>query len=340
MDFDFTEDQYALRDLARDVFAKESSPARLREVWEADGERDPRVWKTLADVGLLGLTVAEEHGGLGGDATDVALVLEEAGRAALPEPFLETVAIAAPMLARFGTDRHRTEWLPRIAAGDAIATVRPPDSPFAVDADVANSFIILDEAGDARLVVGERLAGRRVPSEDRARRLFEFAGGTGGDRMAPGAAAYLTRVGAVATANLLNGVSLRLLESTVEYVKGREQFGRAVGSFQAVKHKLATVHTELEAARSSAWYAAYAIANDLPDADRAAGVAKATANEAAALANREALQCHAGIGFTWEHDLHLWLKRGKALEGTWGTAREHRATLAAGLFDEDEEGGP
>jgi alkylation response protein AidB-like acyl-CoA dehydrogenase len=338
MDFDFTEDQYALRDLARDVFAKESPPARLREVWEADGERDPRVWKTLADVGLLGLTAPEDHGGLGGNATDLALVLEEAGRAALPEPFLETVAIAAPMLVRFGSDEQRAEWLPRIAAGDAIATVRPPGSPFAVDADIA-SFIILDEGGDTRMVFGDGLAGRRVPSEDRARRLFHYGGGAAGDPLPPGATASLARLGAVATASLLNGVSLRLLETTVEYVKGREQFGRPVGSFQAVKHKLATVHTELEAARSSAWYAAYAISYDLPGADRAAGVAKAAANEAGALANREALQLHAGIGFTWEHDLHLWLKRGKALEGTWGTAREHRARLAAGLF-EDEEGAP
>jgi alkylation response protein AidB-like acyl-CoA dehydrogenase len=334
MDFDFTQDQYALRDLAREVFAKESSPQRLREVWEADGERDPRIWKTLADVGLLGLTVPEEHGGLGGDATDLALVLEEAGRAGLPEPFLETVAIAVPMLARFGSNEQRAEWLPKIAAGDAVAAVRPSGSPFVVGADEAAFAVVTDDDGETRLVFGDGLEGRRIPSEDRARRVFEYGGGAAGDLLEPGATDHLNRLGAVGTAAVLNGVSLRLLEMTVEYVKGREQFGRPVGSFQAVKHKLASVYSDLEAARSSAWYAAYALANDLPDVGRAASIAKAAANEAGRLANQEALQCHGGIGFTWEHDLHLWLKRGKALEGSWGTTREHRAKLAEGLFDE------
>ena len=331
MNFDFTEEQYALRDLARDVFEKESGPARLREVWDADGERDPRMWKALADVGLLGITVPEEHGGLGGDATDLVLVLEELGRAALPEPFLETVGIAAPLIDRFGATEARERWLPRIASGDAIVAVRPPGSPFAIDADIA-AAIILVQGDETRLIETGAIAAERTPAEDRARRSFAIPDGAAGDRLEMGATPYVSRLGAVGTAAVLNGVSLRLLEMTVDHVKGRQQFGRPVGSFQAVKHKLASAYTTLEAARAATTYAAYAIARDLPDVDVAASVAKVSANDAGTLVNTEALQCHGGIGFTWEHDLHLWLKRGLALRAAWGTSMEHRAVLADHAF--------
>ena len=133
--------------------------------------------------------------------------------------------------------------------------------------------------------------------------------------------------GAVATAGVLNGIGRKLLEMTLEHVKSRTQFDRPVGSFQAVKHKLANVHVQLESSRASAWYAAYALSTRAADLDRAASVAKASAAEAAHLANVEALQCHGGIGFTWEHDLHFWLKRGLALEPAYGSAGEHRARL-------------
>jgi alkylation response protein AidB-like acyl-CoA dehydrogenase len=140
--------------------------------------------------------------------------------------------------------------------------------------------------------------------------------------------------GVVSTAAVLDGIGLHLLETTVEYVKGRSQFGRPVGSFQAVKHRLADAYVLLESSRPAAWYAAYALANDLPDRELAASVAKAYASDAEAFINREALQLHGGIGFTWEHDLHLWLKRGKALERWFGSAREHRGRIAAHLFDD------
>jgi alkylation response protein AidB-like acyl-CoA dehydrogenase len=284
MRFDFTPEQYALRDVARELFEKASPPSRLREI--LDGSPLGRdVWHKMAEVGITG--VLSE----GGDEVDLTLVLEEAGRCALPEPLVDTVAVGSRTLP--------AEWVRRIAAGDTLVAFRA--WPWAGEAD-----LVVDERDGALWAGGTRL--EADPSEASTR-------------------------GAAATANVLNGVSMRLVEMTLDHVKERHQFGRPVGAFQAVKHKLATMHTLLDGARSAAWYASYSIARGLDDAARAASVAKACASDAHAFVNTEALQCHAGIGFTWEHDLHLWLKHGLALEAAWGTAREHRARLAADIFE-------
>ncbi|MGH2555749.1 MAG: acyl-CoA dehydrogenase family protein [Actinomycetota bacterium] len=335
MDFDFTPEQYALRDMARDLFEKESSPARLRELWVGK-PRDPAVWRTLAEVDLLGLTVSEEHGGAGGDEVDLALILEEAGRAALPEPLVETVAVGAPLLSEAGTEAQREEWLPRIARGEAVVAVQLRDAPFVVDADIAD-LLLLEGDGELHAVPSGGFRYRPVTAEDRSRRLFAVEAETSASTRMAGrstAAAEAFARGATATAAVLNGIALRLLEMTVAYVKDRQQFGRPVGSFQAVKHKLATVYVLTESSRSATWSAAYALARSLPDRHTAAHVAKAHAADVAALAGAEALQCHGGIGFTWEHDLHLWLKRGKALESAFGTAAEHRAAIAGRLRED------
>jgi alkylation response protein AidB-like acyl-CoA dehydrogenase len=334
VDFDFTEEQYALRDLARDLFEKESPPSRLRDLY-AGAAREARCWRAMADAGLIGLTVPESYGGAGGNEIDLALVLEEAGRAALPEPLLETVAVAAPLIAEAGTQEQKDEWLPRIAAGDAVVTVLLREQRYAV------------EAGDADLLIAETEGGlealpRRsyeawlIETEDRARRVYavDVSGVARATRMS-GAGAALTNAhlhAAVATAGVLNGIARHLLEATTSYVKARQQFGRPVGSFQAVKHRLADAHAAVEQARAATWYAAYALANGQEDAGIAAHIAKAQAGDAEAYANAAALQLHGGIGFTWEHDLHLWLKRGKALEQAYGSGAAHRRRIADHIF--------
>jgi len=170
---------------------------------------------------------------------------------------------------------------------------------------------------------------------DGARRVFTVEAETDDDTRMAGDQAAASKAfdrGAAATAAVLNGISQRLLDMTVAYAKDRTQFGRPVGSFQAVKHTLAETFLLVETAKAAGWYAAYAIATDLPDRSTAASVAKSYATEAEAVANRNALQIHGGIGFTWEHDLHLWLKRGKALEQAYGSATFHRARLADAVF--------
>ncbi len=326
MRFDFDDTQYALRDMARDLFVNESPPSRVRELW--DGKPfDRRVWKTMADAGITGITVPDEHGGSGGDDVDLALVYEEAGRACLPEPLLETTGIAAPLLACYGTDAMRERWLPGIARGDVIAAVQPAAEahvPWGAEADV----LVAVRADGVHFLARDAFTATPAASLDPARPLASIDAKTGPDTQLGDASAneQLYKHAFVGSAGLLNGVSMHLLAATVDYVKEREQFGRPVGSFQAIKHKLASMHVAIESARPAAWYAAYTVANDL-EQGVAAAVAKIAANDAEALCNTEALQCHGGIGFTWEHDLHLWLKRGMTLRGSFGTSRDLRGKL-------------
>ena len=327
MDFELSEEQRALAQMARDVFAKLSSPQRLRDLWEG-GEPDPQTWATLAELGLSGLTVPTAHGGMGGDLIDLSVVLEEAGRTCLSEPLLETAGIAVPLLL---TTDQAGAWLPAIAAGEKIATVALATHGHALDADRAHVLLI---ERDGILWATDDFTATRLVAEDRARRLFTVDARQG---TPVSSAEEARRLGALGTAALLNGVSLRLLEMTIEHVKVRQQFGRPVGAFQAVKHKLASVYATVESSRAATRYAAYAAARGLPDAPTAISAAKVHAVEAASLANTEALQCHGGIGFTWEHDLHFWLKRGRALEHAYGEAREHRALLADALLGDEQE---
>jgi alkylation response protein AidB-like acyl-CoA dehydrogenase len=330
MNFDFSDEQYALRDMARDLFAKESPTSRVRGLWE-DKPFERSVWKTMAEAGLTGLTVPEEFGGSAGNEIDLALVYEEAGRAALPEPLLETTGVASPLLASGGSEDLRERWLPLIASGDAIVAVQAPGEsfvPFATEADL----LIAEIDGTPHAVTS--FEATPVSATDRSRPLATV-------RLDPSGAQALDRDawevafrrGAFGAAAMLNGVAIRLLERTVAYVKDRKQFGRAVGSFQAVKHKLATMHQLIESSRPAAWYAAYSLAHDLPDVAEAVSVAKAAAGETEALCNQEALQSHGGIGFTWEDDLHLWLKRGMTLRAGWGTGAEHRRRLFSVLME-------
>jgi alkylation response protein AidB-like acyl-CoA dehydrogenase len=344
VNFDFTEDQYALRDATREFLAGESSPAHVRAMWAHETGRSRGLWRQLAELGVIGLPVPEEHGGLGQDEVDLVLLLEEAGYAALPEPLLETTAIGVPLLVEAGTETQQKEWLPRIAEGEAVVTVQLADAPggrgwvggnpLVVDAHIAD-LLLLERCGELHALPRDRFAATAQPSMDGARRVFTVEVETSdATRMAGGIpeAARAYDRGAAGTAALLNGIGRRLLDMAVAYAKERQQFGRPIGSFQAIKHKLAETLLVVETSRAATWYAAYAIASDAPDLSAAASVAKSYASDAEAKANVEALQVHGGIGFTWEHDLHLWLKRGKALEQAYGSATAHRARLAPALF--------
>jgi alkylation response protein AidB-like acyl-CoA dehydrogenase len=316
MNFGFDDTQLALRDMARDLFAKESPPSRLRALW--DGKPFERhIWRKMAEVGICGLTVPEAYGGAGGDEIDLTLVYEEAGRAALPEPLLETTGIAAPLITELGTDAERDRWLPKIAQGEALAAVRIPEQthvPWAAEADLLVWWC--DDGRGVHFLGNDSFTA--VPTEPfYATRPIARVHATPTDTTRRDVVAAPGR-GSFGVAAFLNGLSMGVLEMTTEYVKNRKQFGRSVGSFQAVKHKLASIHIAIECARPAAWYAGYAIATGAPDASEAAAVAQVVAIEAEKLCNREALQCHGGIGFTWEHDLHIRLKRGILLRSEFG----------------------
>ena len=333
MNIDLTPDQKELAAAAREFLRTECPPSRVRSAWDSDCAVDRPAWARLAEVGFLGAVVPEHFGGLGRSDLELALLLEEAGRVALPDPLLET-AVAALTIAEMGSDRQKERWLPAIAAGELVATVQPPRTPFAV-VDRSFDLVVLAITDSLHAVPVRDCEIQPHEVFDRSRRLATVRAQATSDTLLPGGtgrADWLAVRASVAAAAALVGIGAHLVETTVDYVRQREQFGRPVGSFQAVKHQLSNAYLAVEFARPATWVAAHLVASGSDEAPAAAAVAKSSASEAAKTANDSALQCHGGIGFTWEHDLHLWLKRGKALEQAYGTAREHRARIADTIF--------
>jgi alkylation response protein AidB-like acyl-CoA dehydrogenase len=348
MHFAFTDTQLEFRDAVRQVLAKECTTDDVRAAYEAPAARTPR-WTTLADLGVTGLTVPDAHGGLGLGLVDLVLLAEEAGRVALPEPLVATTGVAAPLLADLDADRPADTrigaWLDAVAAGGLTAAVADPGWP---DEPVAGAT-----GADLLLLVAHGPAGQEVhgvdaaavtvapvPSLDPTRRLGTPTWAASADTvLASGARAdALLRAtadrAAVATGAELLGLADAMIALTAAYAKDRQQFGKPIGSFQAVKHLLAGAQVLLEFARPVVYGAAWALDTGAPDAARAASVAKAYASDAATEAARVSLQVHGAIGYTWECDLHLYLKRTWALAEAWGSAADHRARLLDGLLAE------
>ena len=344
MHFAFTDQQLEFRDAVRQVLAKECTTDAVRAAYDAPAPRTAR-WSTLADLGVTGLTVPDAHGGLGLGLVDLVPLLEEAGRVALPEPLGTTTGIAAPLLVDLspsGADTATGPGLAAIAAGDltaAVADARWPGTPVA-GADGADLLVLVaDGPGGPEIhaLDGSAVEVTPVPSLDPTRRLGTPAWSpTPATRLADGVAARaaLDRTAdraAVVTGAELLGLADAMIARTADYARDRQQFGRPIGSFQAVKHLLAGAQVLLEFARPVVYGAAWALDTAAPDASRSASVAKAYASEAALEAARVALQVHGAIGYTWECDVHLFLKRTWALAEAWGSAGDHRSRLLGSL---------
>jgi alkylation response protein AidB-like acyl-CoA dehydrogenase len=338
MRFAFTDDQLLFRDTVADLLAKECPPEAVRWAWADETGRRPELWAALAEMGVVGLTVPEAHGGLGMDEIDLVALLTEAGRVAFPGPLLETTAVVAPLLAESAPADVAERWLPAIASGEAVATVQLAGQPFVTDAHVAD---LLVAQRDDRLyaVPGDKLRLTPQTSVDGARRLFDVDFDTAdAELVASGedgwkAANHAFDRGAVAAAAVLVGLAEQMIAMTVEYVVARRQFGVPIGSFQAVKHHLADAELKVSFARPTVWNAAYSLAHGRPGVDRDVSMAKCFASDAAEVVARKALQCHGAIGYTTEHDLHFWLKRTWALSAAWGDAAWHRRRVAHLLLD-------
>jgi alkylation response protein AidB-like acyl-CoA dehydrogenase len=334
MRFAFTDEQRMFQRTVRELLARECPPAEVRAAWTSSSGRSPARWARLAEVGVVGLTIPAALGGSGGDALDWVLPFEEAGRAALPEPLLETTAVAAPLLAALDV---MPEVLRRVAAGEAMLTTAL-DGDLLPDAHVAELALLADGAS-LHAVPPSQLELVPERSVDGARRLCRFRWTPSpSSKIADGdlvvrALGEARDRGALAAAALLLGLGQRMLDMTVEYVKVRRQFGQAVGAFQAVKHQLADVAGALEFARPLVYHAAYATARQAPDRPVAVAMAKAAASAAGERAARAALQCHGAIGYSFEHDLHLWMKRAWALATAWGDAATQRARVAEHLIN-------
>jgi alkylation response protein AidB-like acyl-CoA dehydrogenase len=317
MNFEIDEQQ---RDFATSIDAALGAadmPAAVRAWAAGDPAPGRKVWSQLADLGVTALIVPEKFDGIEAHPVDLVVALERLGRWCVPGPVVESIAVAPVLLA----DDDRSAAL---AAGKLIATVAlPPQVPRAVDADTAGLILV---AGDGE--VRDGTAGTQHESVDPARKLFEVnASGDG----TPADVARAYEFGALATAALLVGAGQAMLDMSVDYAKQRSQFGKVIGSYQAIKHKLADVHIAVELARPLIYGAALSLAAGSPDTARDVSAAKVAASDAALLAARSSLQTHGAIGFTQEHDLSLWLLRVQALRSAWGDPAVHRQRVLEAL---------
>ena len=292
-------------------------PAAVR-AW-ADGDTAPgrKVWNQLADLGVTALAVAEEFDGLAAHPVDLVVACERLGRWCVPGPVTESIAVAPVLLAA-------DERSAALAAGELIATVAlPPVVPWAVDAEAAGLVLLAADGA-----VADATAGEYHESVDPSRRLFTV---TAAGPSQPADVARAFEFGALATAAQLVGAGQTMLDMTVEYAKQRSQFGRLVGSYQAIKHKLADAHIACELARPLVYGAALALAEQSPITARDVSAAKAAAADAALLSARASLQTHGAIGYTTEHDLSQWLLRVQALRSAWGDPTFHRRRVLEAL---------
>lgn len=316
MRFTFTEEQREIRDAVAEAL-KDSCPAtRVRAAWDA---RDAELRALLAELGVLGVNLPEDAGGLGLSCCDWVLPLEEAGRFAAPVALIETVA-TNPTLVELG----RGDLAEAVASGEAFVTVMQAGG-YAVDADVADLIVELGPDGVSVIDTPDLSA---QASNDGSRRLFAVAGArthTDAD-----AAGLSDRLSLAAAAQLL-GLSHAMLDLAVDYAKARRQFGKAIGSFQAVQHHLVDAMLAIRFAAPAVYRAAWSLDHGTEDARARVASAKLVASEAAVLTTKKALQVHGAIGYTFEHDLHLWMKRAWALSAAWGAPGDQLDALARHL---------
>ncbi|HUC36201.1 MAG TPA: acyl-CoA dehydrogenase family protein [Acidimicrobiales bacterium] len=366
MNFAFSEEQEELRRSVRRFLEDKSPMTEVRRLMETTEGYDPAVWEQMANqLGLQALAIPEEYGGAGFGYVELVVVLEEMGAALLCAPYFATVALGANALLSSGDDAAKKDYLPGIAQGTTIATLALTEDSgkWSTDAvtlaatrtgddwklDGHKMFVIDGHNADLLLVAGRTPKGvslfavesgapgvKRTPlatmDQTRKQARIEFSAsparllGTEGD--ADRALSRTLDLAAVALAAEQVGGSQRCLDMSVEYAKNRIQFGRPIGSFQAIKHKCADMLLEVESAKSAAYYAGWAAAEDSEELPVVASLAKSYCSEAYFHAAAENIQIHGGIGFTWEHDAHLYFKRAKSSELLLGDPSYHRELLA------------
>ena len=318
-----------LRDTVREVLQRECAPEVVRAAWEGRPEGARRVWETLAETGVIGMTGSEEAGGMGMNEVDLVLPLEETGYAALPGPLVDTVAVGIPLLEAAGTNAQKDRWLGAAVAGEARIVVSFEDQP--IVPHVASADVLVAQRGGAAYCVAiEDVDTAAERSVDRARELgrVSFALGEQSrmrDDVDLQATFELARArAALGMAAQLIGLSRRMLDMAVQYAKDREQFGKPIGAQQAIKHRLANALIEQEFARPLVYRAAWSVATSADAAAVDVSLAKIYAGQAAKFVAKQALQVHGAIGYTIECDLHMWMKRAWALAAAHGDAAHHR----------------
>jgi len=348
MDFSLSDEQRALQTTVREFLADKFPLAAVRGVYDDDdSDGDPaELWKSIGEQGWLAVLIPEEYDGLGLGLLDAAVLARCWGEGCAPGPFLPTL-IAAEAIRLGGSPELQKEWLPRVAAGEAKLAFASGGRVTATDgkltgsvdhvdyAHVADAIVVAVDGGSLWLVEPDsNLTVTAHETLDRSGRLCTVQlNGTPGVQLPGSVLPEILDRAAVLTANDLAGIARVALTRTVDYDKTREQFGKPVGSFQAIKHTLADLHVAVTMTEHAGWYAAHAIDAQLPDAALAVSVAKAKASDAARETTAAMIQFHGGIGYTWEHDAHLFFKRAKRLEYAYGDAAAHRERIARLVVD-------
>ncbi len=361
MDFTPSAEQTMLGEGARHFLSQHCSSDRVREVVETEAGYDRQLWQGMAEQGWPAMHIPEAYGGAGFSYAETAILLHEMGRVLAPVPFLSSAVLAAEALLAGGTEDQKAEWLPGIASGDLIGTLAVAEPGGGWDAEsvaalaeragegytitgvksfvtaghVADLLIVAARAQDGVglfLVGGDTVTRTKLVTLDttRPQATVELAS-TPAVRLGDTGWEAVERVYDVArtalAAEQVGGLE-RVLEMAVDYAKERKQFGRAIGSFQAIKHMCADMLVGLESARSAAGYAVLALATGSDELGVAAPLAKAYSSEAYFQAAGDNIQLHGGIGFTWEHDAHLYFKRAKSTELLFGSPARQRTVLA------------
>jgi alkylation response protein AidB-like acyl-CoA dehydrogenase len=349
MQFGLTDSQILTRNSAREFFSAEFPIAEVRRLCETETAHDRKLWRKTAEQGWCGMTIPEAYGGMGLDLVEVAAAMEEAGRTLVPGPLLAHLTATAA-IAACASEEHKQQLLPALATGERIVTfaiLEPTPSwdlaavampacegakLFVMDAAVTDYIVTLTRDGvflvDSR---GDGVTLTPMPALDTSRKLSAVH-----YQNAPGlqlatdnnAVQRALDIGTTLLCAEMTGAMQRMLDITVNYVKTRKQFGKPVGAFQLVQALCADMLVATESARSATYFAAYALEQNLPEAQSAVSVAKSYIADAARLTGNNAIQAHGGMGFTWENDIHLYYRRAKAFETAFGDAVFHRERIA------------
>jgi alkylation response protein AidB-like acyl-CoA dehydrogenase len=322
MDFGLTDDQREIQRTARELLSSRAAPDRVREHAEA-GRVDADLWRELAELGWQGIAVAEEHGGQGLGAVELAILCEELGRSVAPVPFLPTV-LASTLIEHAGSAEQRERWLPGLASGELVGAATTTPELVAGGAGAAVVVLLDGEGGGTLVDAGVE----PLDSIDATRPAARLSAGADAGEPLPGDVPAALDRALVAVGAELVGVAERALEMTVAYVKERRQFGTPVGAYQAVSHRCAQMLLDTESARAAVSFAAWAADADRERLPEGAAMAKAAASDAGRDVTAAAIQLHGGIGFTWEADVHWLYKRAQLDAALLGGARAHRARLA------------
>jgi alkylation response protein AidB-like acyl-CoA dehydrogenase len=346
MDFTFQDQQIEFQDAIRRFLVVEAAPELLREIWETESGRSSDLRAKLADQGLTALSVPEAFGGMGQGDLDWVLIQQEIGYHAIPDSLTDTAYLAVYLINHLPADvALKKAWLPEIANGSARVAIGHPVNPLVADAQLAD-LLLLWHSDEIHALRRDQVKLTANTSIDQSRRLYKVDWTpTDKTRVCPASAGKALWEGLLNRAVLANaaqllGLAQRMLDLGIDYAAQRKQFGKPIGSFQAVKHQLADVAVKIEFARPVLVRAAYAVAREQPLHPVYVSHAKLACGDAAWLSARKSIQVHGAMGYTWEADLQMYMKRAWALDAAWGGRTLHKTRVADYILAEGAALGP